>query len=166
MPSTSAYNTQIVSMYETMCMSVAEIAEDQNCCEAAVKIVLAQNSKKYRVECGFISDSIDDINNPNPAQNPTSNDNADGFNREDVTLANNIFREIARESDNDVLRLRAAEYIRDDYKGRKDIKGIVNGPQVNILVLNQRMEQARKRMAEMEGRGSKVIDVPQEQKVA
>jgi hypothetical protein len=164
MPSTSAYNTQIVSMYETMCMSVAEIAEDQNCCEAAVKIVLAQNSKKYRVECGFIND--DNLDNPNPALNDTSNANEDGFNREDVNLANNIFREIARESDNDVLRLRAAEYIRDDYKGRKDIKNIVNGPQVNILVLNQRMEQARRRMAEMEGRnGQKVIDVA-EQKVA
>lgn len=153
MPAISAYNTQIVSLYETMQMSVDEIAEDQGVDPAAVKIVLAQNSKLYRIQCGFVNDS-----NEQPENSGNTNANIDGFTKEDNDLALQVFRGIARDSDNDALRLRAAEYIRDDHKGRKDIKLISQGPQVNILMINERMIQARKRIEEMKSAKAVVVN--------
>ena len=56
---------------------------------------------------------------------------------------NNVIKEIALGSEDDNLRLKAAMYIRDDKKGRKEVVHAVKGMNFNILQFNQFMQKSR-----------------------
>jgi hypothetical protein len=113
--------------YEDLGMTPAEIAEDRSLDIAAVKAGLMSCSAKYRRDCGKEEPTEDGLN----------------FTDDDLRRVNDVIKEIALGSDDDNLRLKAAIYIRDDKKGRKEINKAVGSMQFNILQFNEAMQQAR-----------------------
>jgi hypothetical protein len=113
--------------YESLGMSPEDISEDRGLDLTAVKAGLMQCSSKYRKDCGQEGVEEDTLN----------------FSDEDLRRVNNVILEIALSSEDDNQRLKAAMYIRDDKKGRKDVVKQMGGMQFNILQFNETMRKAR-----------------------
>ena len=113
--------------YEELGMTPEEIAEDRGMDIAAVKAGLMQCSSKYRKDCGKEETAEDVLN----------------FTDDDLAAVNKVIKEIALGAEDDSLRLKAAMYIRDDKKGRRDVQKAVGGMQFNILQFNQMMQKTR-----------------------
>ena len=108
-------------------MTPEDIAEDRGMDIAAVKAGLMQCSAKYRKDCGK-EEQADDVLN---------------FTDDDLVAVNKVIKEIALGAEDDNLRLKAAMYIRDDKKGRRDVQKAVGGMSFNILQFNQMMQKTR-----------------------
>jgi hypothetical protein len=117
----------IVVSYETLGMSVEEIAGDRELEISSVKAALMQGSSKYRRECGKEDEAESRLN----------------FTDSDLEAANEVIRNIAVYGEDPYLKFKAATYIRDDKKGRKEIVKQVAGQQFNILLFNEHMAKVR-----------------------
>jgi hypothetical protein len=133
-----AINQQIVECYETLDMSVSEIAADQSIDETVVKSVLLQCSQKYREETKLAIRS--------------------GHTDEDVERAFQIIRNTAFYSEDEHLAFRAAESIIDEKKGRKDavLKLAKNSRPINAYIFNVQFQKAAEAIKRAQ---HKVIDV-------
>lgn len=118
---------QLKIAYETLRMSPEEIAEDRELDISAVKAGLMQCSAAYRRDCGVESKEEDKLN----------------FSDQDLLDVNEVIKQIAMYGEDDNLRLKAATYIRDDKKGRRDVAKQIGGMTFNLLQFNQMMEQTR-----------------------
>lgn len=118
-------NQQILTAYEELGMSINEIATEFDGIDiVAIKSILMSFSPKYRKDM-------------------TENKSLD-FNDNELSEANSVILHLMRYSEDEHIRARLARYVRDDKKGRLDIAGIGrNGLNVNILMFNQRLAQAR-----------------------
>jgi len=136
----------IVVSYETLGMTVEEIARDRELEVASVKAALMQGSAKYRKECGKEEDEESRLN----------------FSDSDLEAANEVIRNIAVYGEDPYLRFKAATYIRDDKKGRKEVVKAVAGQQFNILMFNEHMQKVRSIAEEAKkkflGNGQKAIE--------
>jgi hypothetical protein len=133
--------TQLVVAYENEGMSIEQIAEDQGLELVAVKSALMQSSVKYRRDCGKEDSQEED---------PTLN-----FSNQQLRTVNEVIFENATQaclpdgSPDYRTRQRAAEYIRDDKKGRKELRRLMSemgrnsGNTFNILNFNEMIQQAR-----------------------
>lgn len=114
-------------------MTPEQIAEDLGFEVVAVKAKLMQVSSKYRKDCGKEEEEIDELN----------------FSNDELINVNKVIYETALAAttpDGSVdwnTRLKAATYIRDDKKGRKDVIKQVAGNQFNIFQLNDSIQRAR-----------------------
>ena len=135
---------QIKIAYETLEMSPEQIAEDRELDITAVKAALMQGSSKYRRDCGVEDGEKNELN----------------FDDEQLRNVNQVIYDLAIGSEDDNIRLKAAMYIRDDKKGRKDVVKQMAGQQFNILMFNERMKQVRGRAEEIKNRilGEGVIE--------
>lgn len=113
--------------FEQLGMTPEEIAEDRGLDIAAVKAGLMQCSSKYRKACGQEPEAADELN----------------FSDDDLRRVNEVIKEVALTSEDDNLRLKAAMYIRDDKKGRKEVVKGVRDVQTNILQFNTLIKQVR-----------------------
>ena len=113
--------------FEELGMTPEQIAEDRELDLAAVKAGLMQCSSKYRKACGRSDEEEDDLN----------------FSNDDLRRVNDVIKQIALGAEDDNLRLKAAMYIRDDKKGRKEIVKAVQNMQFNVLQFNQAMQKVR-----------------------
>jgi hypothetical protein len=86
-----------------------------------------QCSSKYRKDCGRSEEEDDSLN----------------FSNDDLRRVNDVIKEIALSSEDDGLRLKAAMYIRDDKKGRKEVVKQVGNMSFNILQFNEMMQKTR-----------------------
>lgn len=134
----NAATTQIIAAYRQG-MTPEEIAESLEYDITAVKAALMQ-SGSVRKEVG-------------------SNPDLD-FSDEDVLKFNEVIKEIAFYGDDDHLRLKAAMYGRDDFKGRRDAQKQIGGLQLNVVMINDEMKKARAALAR-----SKSLDITTESKV-
>jgi len=116
-------NQQIVTAYETLDMSAADISQEFDMEELSVKACLMQFSDKYR----------------QATKKMVNND----FNDDELVEANQAIIATMRNTEDEHLRLRAARYIRDDKKGRLDILNGIGKMNVNIVMFNERLLQAR-----------------------
>lgn len=127
-----ATDLQLKVAYEQNGMTPAQIAEDQGFDIVAVKAKLMQISSKYRKDCGH--ESEDDVLN---------------FSDDDLNKVNQVILETAlcaETYDGQIdykTRLAAAIYIRDDKKGRKDIRQHIQNQQFNIFDINASLQQMR-----------------------
>lgn len=128
----SAVLQQLKVAYEQEGMSIDEIASDLDLEPIAVKSGLMQVSSKYRKEVGAPSNG---------------EENSNDFTDDQLRDINDVIYQIAVSSESDKVRLAAATYIRDDKKGRKELKRLMGSGGVTINVLeafNNRLSQVRK----------------------
>ena len=128
----------IKTAYETLGMSPDEIAEDRGLEVAAVKASLMAVSSKYRKDCGAESLEEDRLN----------------FTEADLRDVNEIILSTAKYAEDPHLRFKAATYVRDDKKGRKEIVKAVGSQSFNILVFNEQMAKLREMKNNMLGGNS------------
>lgn len=126
---------QIVVSYEQQGMTPDEISDDQGLEVASVKAALSQHSAMYRKDVQQLKD-----------------DDEDGldFTKEQLRQVNAVIFETAISAtlpDNSVdhrTRLKAAEYIRDDIKGRlTPVRAINKTQNVNLFQFNEAIANAR-----------------------
>lgn len=119
--------------YEENNMTPAQIAEDQDLDVVAVKAKLMQVSAKYRKDCGHEDENDDGLN----------------FSNDDLMKVNQVILEVAlcAETPDGTpdyrARLNAATYIRDDKKGRKDVRQAIQNTQFNIFDINTQLQSMR-----------------------
>lgn len=123
----SSAQEQIKLLYEQEKMTPEEIASDQDMELAAVKACLMSCSALYRRACGSEEEEEDKLN----------------FSNEQLEAVNRVIYEIAVGAEDDNVRLKAAMYLRDDKKGRKEVVRAVQGTQFNILMFNEQMQKIR-----------------------
>lgn len=123
---------QLKVAYEVNNMTVEEIAEDfKDFDVAAIKAGLMQCSSKYRRDCKC--DDADVLN----------------FTDEQLDSVNKVIFETALSAeypDGSVdykTRLHAATYIRDDKKGRKEVRQVIANGTFNFLTFNEQIQAAR-----------------------
>jgi len=129
----SAELAAIRASYEDLGMTPEEIAEDRGLQLEAVQAGLLQSSPKYRKLVRTDSEDGD------------QSDITD----EQLKRVTDVIFDIALGSEDDGLRLKAAMYIRDDKKGRRDAVKNIQGTQVNILQFNQAIRCAREGAAKL-----------------
>lgn len=128
--------------YEQEGMSPSEIAEDRSLDETAVKAALMNCSSKYRKNCGHESEIDDGLN----------------FTDSQLRSVNQVIFETALEAQDAAgnpdyrVRLAAAQYIRDDKKGRKEVIKQMGGNTFNILSFNEQIQQARENVKKLKSR--------------
>lgn len=126
--------------YETLGMTPEELSEDRGLDLTSVKAALLQCSSKYRTDI--------------KAARPESDLD---FNDDDMAMANNVIRETAQYSENPLLRFNAAVYIRDDKKGRKNMRAALGGNTFNILQFNESIARMRETANRVKGA---IVDCP------
>lgn len=119
--------TAIRTAYEQEGMTPEQIADCQELDIVAVKAGLMQCSSKYRKDCGKEDEVEDNLN----------------FNNDQLQRVNEIIVDLALSAEDEHLRFKAASYIRDDKKGRRDIVKGMAGNNFNVLFINQQLEKAR-----------------------
>lgn len=127
---------QIKEQYETYNRTVEEIARSESLDVVAIKSKLLCISEKYRTDIGIVTEE----ENPNDF----SNEDLRVANR---TIADNMVSATLPDGSPDYrIRERAAEYIRDDKKGRKEMRQVLGGGNTfNLLSFNDMLEGARKK---------------------
>jgi hypothetical protein len=116
---------QIRSCYEQG-MTPEEIAQDRELTVVAVKTALASCCPKYKKTCAV-----------EPAEESEHN-----FSDEELLVANRVIVETMHGAEDEGLRFKAATYVRDDKKGRKDVVKQIGGFQFNVLQIDARMRKA------------------------
>src|SRR5690348_9325567 len=96
---------QLKVAYETLGMSPEAISEDRELELGAVKAGLMQCSPKYRKDCGQEDTKDDKLN----------------FDDTQLQQVNEVIFNLALGAEDEHLRFKAATYVRDDKKGRKEI---------------------------------------------
>jgi len=136
---TTAIDERIKSLYENEKLSVAEISSEEGFSPIAVKAKLMQVSSIYRKDCSNESLQNDELN----------------FSDAELKEVNQIIMDTARAAETADgaidwrTRLTAALYIRDDKKGRKEIKSVLQNNQFNILSLNEKLSEIGERTKKM-----------------
>lgn len=123
----TAANNTILTCYEELGMSPADIAEAEGLDITAVKATLIQCSAKYRAE----TQEKPDLD----------------FRDDDLARVNDVIRNIALYADDANLQFRAAKFIRQDKKGRLDVQSGLKALNINVTVFNQHLERTRKQMS-------------------
>ena len=123
----TAEATLIKTAFENEGMSPEEIAQCQDLDIAAVKACLIQTSSKYRKETKAEPEEIDRLN----------------FTDDELIRINEVIVETALSAEDPHLRLKAAIYVRDDKKGRKEINKAIGNSSINIFQLNDQLAKMR-----------------------
>jgi len=134
---------QIVAQYDTLGLSIDQIAEIEQLTIPAVKVILLANSPKYRMD----------------TQEKPELD----FSVDDAELALGVIRRVAQFSEDDNTALKAAMFMRNDKKGRLDIKSGIKRLNINVSVLNDHFQKAAaaisSRITPQPPQQQKVIDI-------
>jgi len=140
-----AINQAIVTAYEELGMTPEEIADDQGLDISVIKATLIQSSLTYR--------------------KVIKKDDSE-FSDEDLVQVNNVIRQTALYAEDENLRFRAASYIRDDKKGRRDIiKQVQNTQPINALIFNVQFQKAQKAIERACGKLKDAVDVSEMKEV-
>lgn len=121
----------IVESFETLDMSPEQIAEDRGLDIVAVKAALSQSSKKYRTVLSPAAAGKEEVD-------PTLD-----FDNDDLRDANAAIIYLMKHAEDEHLKLKAAMYIRDDKKGRKEVVKAVGGNQFNLFQFNDALRSAK-----------------------
>ena len=126
---------QIKLSFESLGMLPEQIAEDRNLDIVAVKAALLQSSSVYRslIQSEEVKSRLD-------------------FSDSDLLDANEMIVHNMKYAEDEHLRQRAAEYVRDDRKGRKELKGALGGNTFNILQFNENLRSIRDKTSRIKER--------------
>lgn len=136
-------NLEVVHLYEDLNLDVESIAEETGFEPASVKAILAQFSRKFKT----ISKTRANVE----GQKEIISEEEDA----DLIAA---AKSLALSSDNDIVRARMIIYLHDEKMGRND-KENTRGLNLNIIMLNKAVREAKERRKEEEKDEDKIIDV-------
>lgn len=117
----------IKAAFEVSRMTPEQIAADRELDIVAVKAALMQCSSTYRKACGSEPEDEDALN----------------FSDEQLKKVNEEIYMLAVYSSDEHVKTKNLHYIRDDKKGRKDIKSHLTNNTFNILNFNESLQKAR-----------------------
>jgi hypothetical protein len=123
----TSHLTQIKQAYEVNKMTPEEIALDLHQDLVAIKAALMNCSTLYRRDCGAESDDESGLN----------------FSKDEQRTIKKAMYELALTAESETVKADLMKYIRDDSKGRKDIKNALNGQPINFLQFNTMIQEAR-----------------------
>lgn len=115
---------EIVTCYETLGMTIEQIAEDTGAEIAAVKAILLQCSSTYRKD----AKSDDKLN----------------FTEDEAEACKKIIMGIARHSEDEHLQFKAARYVLDVKTNRIEAGKQLNTVTFNAIYFNEQMQRALK----------------------
>lgn len=140
----SGSQSQIVCAYEVAGMSPEDIAADMEGYDlASIKAALMNGSSKYRRDCNAETIDDDQLN----------------FSNDDLQAVNDVILNTAKYAEDEHLRFKAATYVRDDKKGRKEVIRQVANQTFNLLNFNASLEQARAMKAKLLSGSNGVVSV-------
>lgn len=121
---------QLRTSYEDLGMSLDEIVQDNpDLSLESIKSGLVNCSSKYRKDCGV--------------EERSGNEDRLNFTDDDMMRVNDVIRDLALGAEDEHLRYKAATYIRDDKKGRKEVAALLKGNQFNIFQFNAAIKGIR-----------------------
>jgi len=127
---------QIKTSYETLGMTVEEIAKDQQLEVPSIKATLMNCSSKYRKDVGSVDEN--------------DGNNGLDFTNDELRMVNRGIMQIALTAEDEGVRLKAQMYVRDDKKGRREVARLIQGNNTfNVLTFNMQLQQAKQATAEM-----------------
>ena len=138
--------TQIVRSYEELHCDIETIAKELEISQLEVKAALSQYSKLYRKD---------------------TKENRDlDFTDDELEIANNVIVECVKDGDKE-LAFRAAKYVREDKKGRRDVRNGLRETMINVLAFNEQLrrmhlattDRKTPALARPETKSDEVIDV-------
>ena len=140
--------TSIKSSYEQEGLTPEQIAIDRDLDVASVKAALCQCSAMFRKDCGQENEADTTLN----------------FSDDELRRVNEKLISLALSAEDEGVQLRAAIYVRDDKKGRKEVVKAVANNTFNVLQFNEIQKAARagaSRITEqfMRGNNGKAIAV-------
>lgn len=118
---------QVITAYTKCNMTVEQIAEDLDYEVPAVKLALDQYCPAFQKEVDA--------------------GNIEVFSKDDEELAKEAIRSLVTESRIDSVKMRAAEFIINERKGRNDLAGSFRESKFNITIISETMSKAREAMA-------------------
>ena len=136
---TSSFDEKIKTLYELEGLLPEVIAQEEGMAVVAIKAKLMQISSTYRKACGREPEVEDKLN----------------FNKSEQEEMKDIILDAARSAETFdgrpdwKTKFAAATYVRDDAKGRKDIRNAMIGNQFNILQLNEKLQEGSERAKRM-----------------
>lgn len=137
---TGTTDIQIKKAFEEEQMTPDQIAQDLGFDVVAVKSKLMQISSTYRKACGIEDPEKSELN----------------FSDEQLQTVNDVIYNLAIGAEDEHLRFKAASYVRDDKKGRKEVVKAVGGNTFNVLTFNEMLSGAREKMSQQMGKLVKI----------
>jgi len=135
----------IVAAYETLGMTEADIASQEDLDPAAVKFLLYQNSKSYR-EAIKTQEVIQEGSSSSDerGQEDTETKEKRIFSDEDMHDAALTIVKLGAQSDVDRVRFDASRFIIDECQGRHKLPSAnLMNQRINILVLNEEITKVK-----------------------
>ena len=132
--------------YENENLSPEQIAEDRGLDVVSVKASLCQTSATFRKDAGQESEEDATLN----------------FSDDELRRVNEKLVSLALNAEDENVQLRAAMYVRDDKKGRKEVIKAVANNTFNVLQFNEIQQAARagaKRITEQFQKNQQAIEV-------
>jgi hypothetical protein len=123
----TAEQTAIKLAYEQENLTPEQIAEDRELDIVSVKAVLCQCSSMFRRDAGQESEEDTTLN----------------FSDDELRRVNEKLVALALSAEDEGVQLRAAMYVRDDKKGRKEVIKAVANNTFNVLQFNEIQQAAR-----------------------
>ncbi len=155
-------DTQIIEAYETLNLEPSEIASQLGWSEDAVRLVLATKSRRYYETMNNIQKT------PGPAPQSDSQIAPQGDSK---TFHEQVYEQAVEvagsllHADDENIRARMAKFIINENKGRHDKKQLNIG-QLNISIINERMQAVREAKALSKPKAASPIEVPFRELVA
>lgn len=137
--SQSLISKAVVKAYEELNISLSDLASEYGLSVTEIKVCLLQHSSKYRSEQKSLevpsSNSKQLSLNSGPALEP------DDFSNEDEEFARKVIAK-TMDAEDPYLAFKAATYIRDDKKGRKDAIKAIAKIGMDVAEFNLHMRRA------------------------
>jgi hypothetical protein len=142
-----AVHKTIVRAYEELHLSLEEIAEEHEVSITEIKMMLLQYSSKYR----------------NDIKECSSKDTSNklDFDDDEQLQAKEVIKRVMIETEDEHLKLRAALYVRDDGKGRKDVDKNLQKIGVRLFEFNAHFQNvlSQQRGESLKKLEKKVVDI-------
>lgn len=152
----------MIAAYESGA-SVNDIAVDFGVAELTVKCVLAKHADRLKSQAATLGSLVATDENGAPVNVATPKNKRPLFSEEECAIAKNVILELAQGAEMEGVRLKAAERIIDEYKGRKDVMAVLGNGDFNINVVNniitKGLDAAAASRQRLRDNQKKVIDV-------
>ncbi len=147
-------NWQVITAYEQDDLTPEEIASEYGYETETVKMILLNGSKKFYAQVSAEQGAVDSDTESGGVSVPIKF-TGDTFTQSDYNIACRTMVNLL-DSEIDAVKYRAAEFVIDECKGRRDLKALKDAGGFNITVVNETMARARAAIQRAKGKAIEV----------